>query len=115
MERRKGPVGGVEMGILWGVLDLSMHAYSVKMKCNNKYVGLLPGKTRPWKHFEEGLYLSSDIDCRQKEYIALKSRTRNSIDIISIHFHFKFDLFLIGEQHKLFKEDAGVPNFFHQR
>lgn len=24
-----------------------MHAYSVKMKCNNKYVGLLPGKKGP--------------------------------------------------------------------
>ena len=51
------------------------------------------------------------IDCHWKEYIALKSRCYNRIDLISINFHLEFDIFFISEQHKLFKEDAGVANF----
>lgn len=51
------------------------------------------------------------IDCHWKEYIALKSRCHNRTDLISINFHREFDIFFISEQHKLFKEDAGVANF----
>lgn len=51
-------------------------------------------------------YLSSAHRLSREEYIALKSRCRNSIDRISINFHLEFDIFFIGEQHKLFKGDG---------
>lgn len=65
-----------------------------------------PLEERPSQLFLTTFYLSSAHRLSRGEYIALKSRRRNSADPISINFHLEFDIFFIGEQRKLFKEDG---------
>lgn len=98
-------------GFSWEAAFFSMHVDPVRQKCNNRFVGPLHRRKDPRNSLRLSSIYHLHIDCRWKEYIALKSRCRNSTDLISINFHLEFDIFFIGEQHKLFKEDAGVANF----
>lgn len=92
----------------------SMHVDPVRLECNNRFVGPLGRRKEPGNSLWLPSIYHRHIDCRWEEYIALKSRRSNSIDLISINFHLEFDIFFNGEQHKLFKEDAGVANFLHR-
>ena len=98
-------------GFCWEAAFFSMHVDPVRLKCNNRFMGPLHRRKDPPNSLRLPSIYHLHIDCRWEEYIALKSRYCNSTDLISINFHREFDIFFIGEQHKLFKEDAGVANF----
>lgn len=110
-EERWRMTGMLGWGFSLEAAFFSMHVDPVRLKCNNRYVGPLHRRKDPCNSLWLPSIYHPCIDCRWKEYIALKSRCRNSADLISINFHLEFDIFFISEQHKLFKKDAGVANF----